>query len=143
MQMRRLFILAAILLLAASSVLAQTQTGTITGVVTDDQGAVMPGVTVGIQSPALIGGPRTAVTNSTGSYLFSQLPPGMYRVTFQLAGFNTLAMEEIDVRVAFNSTVNARMQVAGVEETVTVTGESPVVDVRSSGPATNIHKKLF
>jgi len=143
MQMRRLFILAVLFVLAAGSVLAQTQTGTITGVVTDDQGAVMPGVTVGIQSPALIGGTRTAVTNSTGSYLFSQLPPGMYRVTFQLSGFNTLAMEEIDVRVAFNSKVDARMQVAGVEETVTVTGESPVVDVRSSVAATNIDKELF
>ncbi len=135
--------LAALLLAVAGSVLAQTQTGTITGVVTDEQGAVMPGVTVSIQSPALIGGTRTAVTNSTGSYLFSQLPPGLYSVVFQLSGFSTIRMEEIDVRVAFVSTVNARMQVAGVEETVTVTGESPVVDVKSSVTATNIDKELF
>jgi len=143
MQMRRLFILAALLLLAAGPVMAQTQTGTITGVVTDEQGAVMPGVTVSIQSPALIGGTRTAVANTTGSYQFSQLAPGVYSVVFQLAGFNTLRMEEIDVRVAFVSTVNGRMQVAGVEETVTVTGESPVVDVKSSVTATNIDKELF
>jgi len=136
-------LLAALLLAVAGSVLAQTQTGTITGVVTDEQGAVMPGVTVSIQSPALIGGTRTAVTNSTGSYLFSQLPPGLYSVVFQLSGFSTIRMEEIDVRVAFVSTVNARMQVAGVEETVTVTGESPVVDVKSSVTATNIDKELF
>jgi hypothetical protein len=64
-------------------------------------------------------------------------------VIFELAGFNTIRMEEIDVRVAFVSTVNARMQVAGVEETVTVTGESPVVDVKSSVVATNIDKELF
>ncbi len=143
MQMRRLFTLAATLLLVAGQVSAQTQTGTITGVVTDEQGAVMPGVTVIIESPALIGGARTAVSNTTGSYQFSQLAPGMYTVTFQLSGFNTMRMEEVDVRVAFNSTVNARMAVAGVEETVTVTGESPVVDVRSSVAATNIDKELF
>jgi hypothetical protein len=141
--MRRLFILATLFLIAAGPVLAQTQTGTITGVVTDDQGAVMPGVTVSIQSPALIGGTRTAVTNTTGSYQFSQLAPGVYSVVFQLAGFNTLRMEEIDVRVAFVSKVDGRMQVAGVEETVTVTGESPVVDVKSSVTATNIDKELF
>jgi hypothetical protein len=141
--MRRFLMLAAILLIAAGPVLAQTQTGTITGVVHDEQGAVMPGVTVTIQSPALIGGTRTAITNTTGSYQFSQLAPGVYTVTFQLSGFNTLVMEEIDVRVAFVSSVNARMQVAGVEETVTVTGESPVVDVKSSVVATNIDKELF
>jgi hypothetical protein len=141
--MRRLFILAVVVLMAAGSVLAQTQTGTITGVVTDEQGAVMPGVTVMIESPALIGGTRTAVTNTTGSYQFSQLAPGMYTVTFQLSGFQTLRMEEVDVRVAVNSTANARLAVAGVEETVTVTGESPVVDVRSSVAATNIDKELF
>jgi hypothetical protein len=141
--MRRLFILAASLLLAAGPVLAQTQTGTITGVATDEQGAVMPGVSVSIQSPALIGGARTAVTNSTGSYQFSQLAPGTYTVTFQLSGFNTLVMEGIIVRVAFNSKVDARMKVAGVEETVTVTGESPVVDVKSTVTATNIDKDLF
>jgi hypothetical protein len=141
--MRRLFILAVLVLVAAGPVLAQTQTGTITGLVTDEQGAVMPGVTVSIQSPALIGGTRTAVTNSRGSYQFSQLAPGMYTVTFELAGFQTLRMEEVDVRVAVNSTANARLAVAGVEETVTVTGESPVVDVRSSVAATNIDKELF
>ncbi len=135
--------LAAVLLLTAGTALAQTQTGTITGVVTDEQGAVMPGVTVSIQSPALIGGTRTTVTNSTGSYQFSQLAPGVYSVSFQLSGFNTLRMEEIDVRVAFVSKVDGRLQVAGVEETVTVTGESPVVDVKSSVTATNIDKELF
>ncbi len=143
MYMRRLFILAVTLLLGAGLASAQTQTGTITGVVTDEQGAVMPGVTVMIESPALIGGTRTAITNTTGSYLFSQLAPGMYTVTFQLSGFQTVRMEEVDVRVAFNSTANARLAVAGVEETVTVTGESPVVDVRFSVAATNIDKELL
>ncbi|HSF20042.1 MAG TPA: TonB-dependent receptor [Vicinamibacteria bacterium] len=130
-------------LAVASLGAAQTQTGTITGAAADEQGARMPGVTVSIASPALIGGARTAVTNQTGSYQFSQLPPGLYTVTFELSGFNTLRMEAIDVRVAFVSTVNARMQVAGVEETITVTGESPVVDVKSSVAATNIDKDLF
>jgi hypothetical protein len=143
MHRKWLFILAALTLAAAGTVLAQTQTGTITGVATDEQGAVMPGVTVSIQSPALIGGTRTTTTNPTGSYQFSQLAPGLYSVTFQLAGFNTIVREEIDVRVAFVSKVDARMQVAGVEETVTVTGESPVVDVKSSVTATNIDKELF
>jgi hypothetical protein len=143
MKIERLLIQAVSFWLAAGLVLAQTQTGTITGDVTDEQGAVMPGVTVSIQSPALIGGARSTVTNATGSYQFAQLPPGLYSVTFQLSGFQTKVMEEIDVRVAFVSSVDARMQVAGVEETVTVTGESPVVDVKSSVAATNIEKELF
>jgi len=140
---KRPFVILAALLLVAGFVTAQTQTGTITGVAADAQGAVMPGVSVSIESPALIGGSRTTVTNQTGSYQFTQLAPGMYTVTFQLAGFNTLRKEEIDVRVAFVSKVDAQMQVAGVAETVTVTGESPVVDVKSSVAATNIDKELF
>jgi Carboxypeptidase regulatory-like domain/TonB dependent receptor-like, beta-barrel len=143
MQKCRFFLLAVCLLAASSLVTAQTQTGTITGSAIDDQGAVMPGVTVSIASPALIGGTRTMVTNQTGSYQFSQLAPGKYSVTFQLSGFQTLVMEAIDVRVAFVSRVNARMQVAGVEETVTVTGESPIVDVKSSVTATNVNKEIF
>lgn len=143
MQKSRFVLLAACLLAAASLVTAQTQTGTITGVASDEQGAVMPGVTVSIASPALIGGTKTMVTNQTGSYQFSQLAPGLYSVTFQLSGFSTLIMEGIDVRVAFVSRVNAKMQVAGVEETVTVTGESPIVDVKSSVAATNVDKEIF
>jgi hypothetical protein len=143
MQLRRFWILAVIVAASAGLVSAQTQTGTITGVVTDAQGAVMPGVTVSIESPALIGGTKTTITNQTGSYQFTQLAPGFYTVIFHLSGFQTIRKEEIDVRVAFVSKVDSAMQVAGVEETVTVTGESPVVDVKSSVAATNIEKELF
>jgi hypothetical protein len=142
MYLKQFFILV-VCLLAASLAMGQTQTGTITGVVSDEQGAVMPGVTVSISSPALIGGTRTAVTSQTGAYQFAQLAPGVYTVVFQLSGFNTIRMEQIDVRVAFVSRVNATMKVAGVEETVTVTGESPIVDVKSSVAATNIEKEIF
>jgi hypothetical protein len=143
MYFRRFLILAVIAAASAGLVSAQTQTGTITGVVTDAQGAVMPGVTVSIESPALIGGTKTTISNQTGSYQFTQLAPGFYTVIFQLSGFQTIRKEEIDVRVAFVSKVDGEMQVAGVEETVTVTGESPVVDVKSSVAATNIEKELF
>lgn len=143
MLVRRFVLAAVVIALAAGVAGAQTQTGTLTGVVTDEQGGVMPGVTVTIESPALLGGSRTTVTGETGTYQFVQLPPGLYAVTFELAGFNTVRMENIDVRVAFVGKVNATMNVAGVQETVTVTGESPVVDVKTTVTQTNIEAELI
>ena len=143
MQRKCLIFLAAFMLAATGLVVAQTQTGTITGVVADEQAGVLPGVMVTIESPALLGGTRTAVTGSTGTYQFAQLPPGLYTVSFELTGFNTMRMENIDVRVAFVSKVNATMPVAGVEETITVTGESPVVDVKTTVSQTSVEKELF
>ena len=123
--------------------IGQQQFGTITGTVTDEQGGVLPGVTVTIESDALIGGSRTAVTSENGSYVFRTLSPGAYNLSSTLAGFATMTQENIEVAVARTSTLNVEMRVGGVEETITVTGEAPVVDVRTNITSTNIDESLY
>jgi hypothetical protein len=104
----------------------------LTGVVRDSSGAVLPGVTVEAASPALIEKVRTAVTDSTGQYRIEALRPGTYTVTFTLGGFSTIRREGIELAGTFVATVNAELRVGSLEETITVTGESPVVDVSST-----------
>jgi hypothetical protein len=106
--------------------------GSIAGVVTDTSGAVLPGVTVEVASPALIEKVRSAVTDGTGQYQIVSLPPGAYTVTFMLAGFNTLKREGIELTGNFTATVNGSLRVGALEETVTVTGEAPTVDVQNT-----------
>jgi hypothetical protein len=103
----------------------------ITGVVRDPSGGVLPGVTVEATSPDLIEKVRTAVTDDTGRYRVLDLRPGTYTVTFGLPGFNTVRREGITLQGTFTATVDVEMRVGGVEETVVVTGESPIVDVQS------------
>src|SRR5262245_46835832 len=112
--------------------LAAAQSGSaIGGQVKDSSGAVMPGVTVEASSPALIEKVRTAVTDSAGVYLIVDLRPGSYAVTFTLPGFNTIKRDGIELTSSFTATVNAEMRVGALEETITVTGESPIVDVQN------------
>ncbi len=106
--------------------------GTVAGNVKDASGAVLPGVTVEAASPALIEKVRTAVTDGSGQYRIVNLPPGTYTVTFTLPGFSTVKREAIEVSVNFTSTVDAELKVGSVEETITVTGESPIVDIQSA-----------
>jgi hypothetical protein len=103
----------------------------IAGVVRDTSGAVLPGVTVEAASPALIEKVRSVVTDGTGQYRVVDLRPGTYSVTFTLPGFNTFKRDGIELAGAFNATVNADMRVGSLEETVTVTGDAPVVDIQS------------
>ncbi len=110
---------------------AQAQSA-IAGVVRDTSGGVLPGVTVEASSPVLIEGVRTAVTDSQGRYQIIDLRPGVYTVTFDLTGFTTVKREGIELPTAFTATLNMELKVGGLEESVTVTGESPVVDTRSS-----------
>jgi hypothetical protein len=110
---------------------AQAQSA-IAGVVRDTSGGVLPGVTVEASSPALIQGMRTTVTDSQGRFQIVDLRPGVYTVTFNLAGFATLRRQDIELPTAFTATLNVELKVGTVEESVTVTGESPVVDTRSS-----------
>ena len=110
---------------------AQAQ-ASLTGVVRDTSGAVLPGVTVEAASPALIEKVRSVVTDSTGQYRIENLRPGSYTVTFTLPGFATSRREGIELTGTFVASVNAEMRVGAVEETITVTGESPVVDVQST-----------
>jgi hypothetical protein len=107
------------------------QTGDISGRVADNTGAVLPGVTVTATSPVLIT-PLTAVTSSTGTYQFPRVPIGTYTVRFELPGFSTLVRENVTVTIGFNATINADLQLSSVQETVTVSGESPIVDTRNT-----------
>jgi hypothetical protein len=106
--------------------------GSIVGTVKDPSGAVLPGVTVEASSPALIEKTRSVVTGGTGQYSIENLRPGTYTVTFTLTGFAPVKREGIELTGTFVATVNADLKVGGVAETVTVTGESPVVDVTSA-----------
>src|SRR5919201_377102 len=104
----------------------------IAGTVKDSSGGVLPGVTVEAASPALIEKVRNAVTDGTGQFRIEDLRPGTYTVTFSLSGFNTLRREGIELTGSFTATLNAELKVGSLAETITVTGESPVVDVQSS-----------
>ena len=119
-----LFVLTACLIPAVVS--AQ---GSITGAVRDTSGAVLPGVTVEASSPALIEKARSAVTDSSGQYRIEDLRPGSYVVTFTISGFSTVRREGIELTGSLAALVNAEMRVGALEETITVTGETPVVDV--------------
>jgi len=110
--------------------LALAQTGSIAGVVKDASGAVMPGVVVEATSPALIEKVRSATTDEKGQYKIVDLRPGIYTVTFTLPGFNTYKREGIELTTQFTAPVNAELKVGDITETVTVTGESPVVDTQ-------------
>jgi hypothetical protein len=104
---------------------------TITGTVRDTSGAILPGVTVEASSPALIEKVRTVVTDGSGQYRIVDLRPGVYSVTVTLPGFNTFKRDGIELAGAFTAQVNAELRVGALEETVTVTGETPIVDVQS------------
>jgi hypothetical protein len=129
---RRSLLLACVLLMisSASPAFAQGQTA-IAGVVRDTTGAVLPGVTVEASSPALIERVRTAVTDSQGQYKIIDLRPGIYTVTFTLQGFNSLRRDGIELTNTFTATVNADLPVGSLQETVTVTGETPIVDTQN------------
>lgn len=104
---------------------------TITGVVKDASGAVLPGVTVEASSPVLIEKVRTAVTDNSGQYRIVDLRPGTYTVTFALTGFSSVRREGVELAGTFVAAVNAELRVGALEETITVTGEAPIVDVQS------------
>ena len=126
--MRRV-LLAFVLLLLPASAFAQA---TIAGTVRDASGAVLPGVTVEVSSPALIEKVRSAVTDGTGQYRVEDLRPGTYDVTFSLSGFSTLKREGVELSGVFTAQINADLKVGAVAETITVTGETPIVDVQSA-----------
>ena len=103
----------------------------ISGVVTDSTGGVLPGVTVEVASPALIEGSRVAVTDGNGRYNATQLESGTYSVTFTLAGFSVVVREGVELTADFAAPINAQLAVGSLEETVTVTGATPTVDVQN------------
>ena len=119
---------------APAEIFAQTGASGIAGIVRDSSGGVLPGVTVEASSPALIEKSRSVVSDGTGQYRIVDLRPGVYTVTFTLQGFNAFRREDIELPANFTATVNADLTVGAVEETVTVTGASPVVDVQNTQP---------
>jgi hypothetical protein len=123
----------AIAIVVASPWAAYAQSGaSISGVVKDASGAVLPGVTVEASSPALIEKVRTAITDGSGQYRITELLPGTYTVTFALTGFSTVKREGVELSGSFNAIVNGDLKVGNVSETITVTGEPPIVDLQSS-----------
>jgi hypothetical protein len=104
----------------------------IAGVVKDDSGGVLPGVTVEASSPSLIQGTRTASTDGSGQYKIIDLRPGVYTVSFSLTGFGTVRREGIQLHASLSATVNVDLKVGALDETLNVTGQSPAVDTQSS-----------
>jgi hypothetical protein len=130
----------ALLALFPATVAAQSA---IAGQVTDNTGAVLPGVTVEAASPVLIEKIRSVVTDGQGRYTIVDLRPGTYRVSFSLPGFRTAVREQLELPSDFTATVNVQLAVGALEESLTVTAESPVVDVQSASRTTVINRELL
>jgi len=115
----------------------------ISGLVRDSTGAILPGVTVEAASPVLIEKVRTAVTDAQGRYTIVDLRPGIYTVTISLPGFNTFRSERLELPANFTATVNADLRVGSIEESVTVTGATPVVDVQNTQRTQVVSRELL
>lgn len=120
-----------IILLVPAVANAQATSGAIAGVVRDATGGVLPGVSVEASSTALIEKIRNVVTDEQGQYRILDLRPGIYTVEFRLAGFTSVRREGLELTTGFTANVNVEMRVGALDEAITVTGASPVVDVQS------------
>src|SRR5881396_3278824 len=129
-----------VLLLLPAAAFAQAA---ITGVVKDASGAVLPGVIVEAASPVLIEKVRSVVSDDTGQYRIVDLRPGTYAVTFSLPGFSTVKREGIELSGTFVASVNADLKVGYLQETITVTGETPIVDVQSAKSQTTMNRDVI
>jgi hypothetical protein len=141
---RRAALLAAFLAFCPPIVGAQgTSTATITGVARDPSGGVLPGVTVEAASPALIERVRSTVTDERGEYRLSELRPGSYTVTFALTGFSTVRREGLELRTNFTAQIDAELAVSTLEETVIVSGASPLVDVQTATQQRTVTREVL
>src|SRR5256886_3722469 len=138
--LRRAGMLVCVMLLAgAGAAVAQVSMGEVFGRVTDSTGAVLPGVTVTLSGPALIQ-PQTTVTVESGAYRFPRIPIGTYAVGFELTGFKKNVRDGIIIQAGFNAEIDVKLEISTVQETVTVSGQSPVVDTRSTAIAASFTK---
>jgi Carboxypeptidase regulatory-like domain len=137
---KRILILLSALVVLPASAYAQAS---LTGVVKDTSGAILPGVTVEAASPALIEKVRTAVTDSSGQYRIVDLRAGTYSLTFTLPGFSVVKRDGVELQGQFTAVVNADLKIGVVTETVTVTAETPVVDTQSVRRQTTISNDLI
>ena len=127
-----------------ASLFAQgTSTAIIAGVIRDASGAVLPGVTIEAASPALIEKVRSTVSDDRGQYRLPELRPGVYTVTFSLPGFATVRNEGIELRTNFTAQLDAELKVSQLEETITVTGATPLVDVQSATQQRTVSKEVL
>jgi hypothetical protein len=134
-------LLVAIALVVAPTVVsAQSQ---FTGLVTDESGAALPGVTVEVTSPVLIEKLRTAVTDGAGRYTIVDLRPGIYKLAFTLTGFATAIRDAVELSTNFVATINIEMKVGSLEESITVSGETPVVDVQQAARTVVLGRDLY
>lgn len=142
MQSRLWVSILATLLLSSGPLVAQTITGALRGTVTDPSGAVLPGVTVELAGERQIGGTQTAVTDRDGQYRFVSLTPGAYEIKASLAGFKTIIRQAVRVEVGRTFDVDFVLEVGSLEENITVTAESPLVDAASTAVTTNYPQEL-
>ncbi|MEO6401627.1 MAG: carboxypeptidase-like regulatory domain-containing protein, partial [Vicinamibacteria bacterium] len=135
---------AAFLAIALSSpaAVAQELRGRIAGTVTDDSGAIVPGVTITATSPALIQ-PQTTTSGSDGNYRFPALPSGLYTLTFELSGFQTIKREGIRVTLNQTFTIDSKMKPASLNETMTITADTPTIDTKTTSIGTAFTKELL
>ena len=131
---------AVVLLLTPVAAFAQSA---IAGIVRDTSGAVLPGVTITASSPALIERSRTGVSDGSGQYRIVDLRPGTYEVTFEIAGFQTVKREGLALEANFTASVNADMQVGSLQESLTVTGATPLVDVQTTAKREVLSRDLL
>ena len=139
--LRRVVSIALCFLAVASFAWAQTQTGRIFGQVVDPDGNPLPGVTVTVTGEQTV--PQTRVTDVQGRYLFQALPPGEYRVEYSLEGFQTLVRDGVRVSIAQTATLDAQLSLSQVQETVTITGEAPMVDVKDTTVQINFSEEAL
>ena len=138
-----LLLVVSLLLPAPARAQSATNTSGIEGKVTDESGAVLPGVTVTIASSSLQAPQIDGITDESGRYRFTALPRGVYTVSFVLQGFQRVTRPDVNVDAGFIATLDAKLLVGQVEESVTVTGESPVIDVRTTTVTSNIKKDVL
>ena len=130
-------------LIAWASPASAQNTGAFEGSVADDTGGVLPGVTVTLTGDALIAGATVAVTDGEGGYRLGNLPPGFYELTFDLGGFRTVVRDGLRLTVGFTARIDATMDVGAVEESITVSGESPVVDIQQTATSIALTREVL
>ena len=134
----RVAVLVAVAVLVNSAVYAQQ--GSVIGVAVDDTKAVLPGVNV-TATDQEAGRQLVAVTNEKGEYRLASVPPGKYTIQAELSGFTTVVLRDVEILVGQNATIPITMKLASVTETLTVVGETPLVDVASSQVAGNVDRR--
>jgi hypothetical protein len=144
MMARYLKILFALMLLFPAGAFAQAAaSSTIHGTASDGTGAALPGVTVTLTSPQLQAKEMVSVTEGDGTYRFTDLPAGTYRLAFVLPGFRSFVRDELRITIGFTARVDATLEVGGIEESVTVSGQSPVVDLSSTSTSATFTTEIL